>query len=84
MVEIRYGSGDPVEVLRERLLQAGAASADDLAQTETEAREACRAALEAVEVAGLADPPNTLDPVYAGADRIPRRIWAGPAPQKAV
>ena len=84
MLEIRYGSADPIEVLRERLLQAGAASADDLAQTETEVREACRAAVEAVEAAGLADLPNTLDPVYAGADRIPRRIWAGPAPQKAV
>lgn len=84
MVEIRYDGADPLDVLGQRLLQAGVASADDLAHAEAEAREACRAAVEAVEAAGVADPPSTLDPVYAGADRIPRRIWAGPVSSKGV
>ncbi len=84
MVEIRYDSTDPIDVLRERLLEAGATSADGLADAEAEAREMCRAAVEAVDAAGLADPPSTLDPVYVGADRIPRRIWAGPASPKVL
>ena len=84
MVEIRYSDIDPLEELRDRILYAGLASADELAAIETESRDACAEAAARVGAGANTEMPESLNGVYTDSARIVRRVWVGPRVPAAV
>ncbi len=84
MVEIRYGDDDPVERLRARILDADAATGPELDALEADVVSRCADGLERARSAGPPEAPETLEGVYVESERVTRRIWAGPRPQKVV
>jgi TPP-dependent pyruvate/acetoin dehydrogenase alpha subunit len=78
MVEIRYGGVDPVERLRQQILDRGHASAGDLDGSSRDAAAACAAAAERVAHETVPDIPERFGGIYTDSDPSARRTWAGP------
>jgi TPP-dependent pyruvate/acetoin dehydrogenase alpha subunit len=84
LVEIRYGDDDPIERLRARIVDVDAATGPVLEALDADVFSQCVEGLERARSAGPPEAPETLEGVYAGSERVTRRIWAGPRSQKAV